>query len=1194
VSSSSPPNDSGTFRVRSDSAVVITVHDAARVVCAQAEGELVCTLPPGLYRLQLERAGAIDTQVVDHETTTCVDAPGPPLRSPVPFRGAESTMDSVARAAHAHSINDTAPPLGEGQPTGRLFVFVRRGGSGSTRHALPSEPLAILDAVGRLLRTISADTAWFDNGGNYVAYSSRAVPGTYRLRGVRSRRDVSIVIPAGRSAQVFIMDTGVVRLDQLRIGLTRIAAFDPESKIWSAMESVLAVLQTRSSALPISVRNMLPAAIEDDLCFGIAAAHVLWRAGEREKLTEVMRYLAHHGEIADVAILAHLRGAKQAVEIANTPPLLCASLTMAFSRPAFSTHEMGSFCALAQAARTQLHDSIWCTWSARVWDERWIAPAVEQVRAQNHNDKPVAIACALALPLSVVEHALQLLDASIPSAPTNNGHVSHRAASGPPGYRLGDLVGRGSRSSVYRAIRSNDECMVAIKLVPALGGMAECARIHRQLDQRIRVDHPMLLAPRARGTLSEGVGVWLEMELYPGSVLDRLSQLEAPMELADAQRMLQQTLTILANLHDHDIAHGNIHPGNLLLREDDHVVLAGHELGSRRPSSTASSAESIASWFVAPELVGNDEPPQPASDVWSAAATFYFMVTLELPFEQYAGQTAATAVTENPAISLSSRRPDIPRRLAACIDRALSFIQGERPRDAAAFRDEIEQRSPGIRRLPPRRRAHRERFRVRPAGGEPGLAALERERDFYRALVEFANHDSVDMLLDVALDVLVMRVDARHASIEVIDGDRGAPRVVSCGFEGDGVREMSRAIIDNALATESVQADRSEAMLCVPIVHSTYRAAVYVQGRARTHELGLYDAAIRRDVELLAGALSGSLDRLLSHPRDIAAVPPPSLLHDTHGEDPFTALRGKSHAMGEVIDRLRLAAPVDVHVLLTGPPGAGKTRLANALHLASHRRNGPFVTINCATTPEAHLEHELFGDGASRDSRSRGTKVEAAERGTLLLYEISELAPGAQSRLLQLLQSDASDRVGGRAVRRANVRVVATTSTDVRTAIAEGTFDEELYYRLQAFEIQVPPLSERSEDLIQLSFEFVRQVVVRCQLATKSLSPRAIRAIQVAQWPGNARQLEDRVEAAALRAHTRGSDVIEDHDLFGNDPASTDVALTLQNATQRFQRDHVAGVLTTTAWDVHDAAKILDVSRSQIYRLIRLFDLKRA
>ena len=494
------------------------------------------------------------------------------------------------------------------------------------------------------------------------------------------------------------------------------------------------------------------------------------------------------------------------------------------------------------------------------------------------------------------------------------------------------------------------------------------------------------------------------------------------------------------------------------------------------------------------------------------------------------------------------------------------------------------------------------------------LDSVRRERDFYRSLAELTEHDSLPALLDAALAVLIARVSAREAMIEVIDDAIDGAHVVAHGCERDRLTEISsfvsRGIIGEAMATgktiatahaaedprflefESVQRHRLEAVLCVPIGQAVHAGVVYLQGKQGTREFLPYDTTVQREVELFARVLSGPVERLLGRAPAGLAEP-----HSRSADDPFTAIRGKSPAMADIVERLRLAAPLDVHVLLTGPSGVGKTLLANAVHLASRRRNGPFVEINCATLPEALLENELFGaEPGAHSAATRGAikgKLEAAEGGTLFLDEIGELAPGAQSKLLQLLQNKIYYRLGSTQARRADVRVVTATNANLKAAIAERKFREDLYYRLQVLEIHVPSLAERPEDLVPLSFEFLRQVIERHQLTRKSLSPSAIRAIQAAQWPGNVRQLANRIESAAIHAQIRGSDHIEAHDMFPDDPQSAGEApATLQSATRRFQRNHILGVLTATDWNALEAARILDVSRSQIYNLIRMFELK--
>jgi Nif-specific regulatory protein len=502
------------------------------------------------------------------------------------------------------------------------------------------------------------------------------------------------------------------------------------------------------------------------------------------------------------------------------------------------------------------------------------------------------------------------------------------------------------------------------------------------------------------------------------------------------------------------------------------------------------------------------------------------------------------------------------------------------------------------------------------------LEIAQRDRDFYRALAELADHDNLTALLDRARQVLVARVSAREVMIEVIDdGIQPMTHVVAHGCDGERQTEISsfvsRGIIGEAIATgktvvtanatqdprfhqlKSVQSHQLEAVLCVPLGETAHIGVVYLQGTQGAREQ-LYDAAVQREVEQLARSLSYPLERLLRRAGAATAVTParrdPRRRRDT--EDPFVAIRGNSPAIEDVVEQSRNAARLEVNVLLTGPSGVGKTLLAHAIHLASRRCNGPFVEINCAAIPEALLENELFGaEHGAHSAVTRGAikgKVEAAEGGTLFLDEIAELAPGAQAKLLQLLQNKTYYRLGSIEARRANVRVVAATNANLQVAIAERKFREDLYYRLSVLEVRVPTLAERPEDLVPLSFELLKQVLERHQLPRKSFSPSALRAIQAAQWPGNVRQLANRIEAATIRAEMRGGDCIEGGDMFPDDPQRTaEASMTLQGATRRFQRNHILGVLSTTDWNILESARLLDISRSQMYNLIRTFELRR-
>jgi transcriptional regulator with PAS, ATPase and Fis domain len=497
---------------------------------------------------------------------------------------------------------------------------------------------------------------------------------------------------------------------------------------------------------------------------------------------------------------------------------------------------------------------------------------------------------------------------------------------------------------------------------------------------------------------------------------------------------------------------------------------------------------------------------------------------------------------------------------------------------------------------------------------EPGLANAE----FYRRLVCLGEYDAIDGLLGDALDVLVRRTGAREALIELIEEDGGneVSHHVAHGCEEQRVAQIrglvSRGIIGAAMATgktmitanaaedprflsfESVQRHGLEAVLCTPIGRDVPVGVVYLQGGFERLGLATDDVHLQNDVEMLSRALSAPAERLLGRSRTSVAP-----AEDPTDKGPFAAVVGRSKAIRGIVERLRLAAPLDVHVLLTGPTGAGKTLLASAIHLASKRCARRFVEINCATLPDNLLENELYGanPGAHSAVPKGGLKgkVEAAEGGTLFLDEIAELSLGAQAKLLQLLQNKTYYRLGGTEPRHADVRIVAATNENLKLAVQEKRFREDLYFRLLVLEVRVPSLGERPEDLLPLAARFLQDAVKRHDLSKKTLAPSAIRAIQVTEWPGNVRELANRIESAAIQAHLRGSDWIENRDVFaGSDEASEEHSPTLQAATRRFQRQHVQSILQSTDWNVTEAGQILDVSRSHVYNLINAFDLKRA
>jgi DNA-binding NtrC family response regulator len=230
----------------------------------------------------------------------------------------------------------------------------------------------------------------------------------------------------------------------------------------------------------------------------------------------------------------------------------------------------------------------------------------------------------------------------------------------------------------------------------------------------------------------------------------------------------------------------------------------------------------------------------------------------------------------------------------------------------------------------------------------------------------------------------------------------------------------------------------------------------------------------------------------------------------------------RSVAMQDVLELAARVAPIDTTVLVYGESGTGKEFIVRMIHDQSARASAPFVSVNCAALTETLLESELFGHvrgaftGASRD---KAGLFEVAGNGTLFLDEIGEVAPTVQAKLLRALQEREIRRVGAERTIKVGARVVAATNRDLKKAVAMGTFREDLYFRLGAFVITVPPLRERRDDIPALVHEFVRRSGIRVKKEVKTVSAEAMTALINYEWPGNVRELEHAIERAVILAH---------------------------------------------------------------------------
>ena len=313
----------------------------------------------------------------------------------------------------------------------------------------------------------------------------------------------------------------------------------------------------------------------------------------------------------------------------------------------------------------------------------------------------------------------------------------------------------------------------------------------------------------------------------------------------------------------------------------------------------------------------------------------------------------------------------------------------------------------------------------------------------------------------------------------------------------------------------------------------------------------------------------------------------------------FEGIVGSSAAMQRVYTLMKRAMEVDVTVLIRGESGTGKELVAKALHFSGARCKGPFMAVNCAAVPEALIESELFGheQGAfSGATYSRVGYFERAHGGTILLDEIADMTPALQAKLLRVLQERELQRVGGTTTIPVDVKVIAATNRDLEAAMRSGEFREDLYYRLAAFPIVIPPLRERRDDLPQLVNHFLTQYAERNAEPVKRISPGAIGQLLAYDWPGNVRELSGVIEHAALM-ETTGT--IQAAGLLSHlrsarperGAAEESAAPAQVLRLDVVERETVFRALEASAHNVTRAAHALGINRATLHRKLKKYGL---
>jgi transcriptional regulator with PAS, ATPase and Fis domain len=292
---------------------------------------------------------------------------------------------------------------------------------------------------------------------------------------------------------------------------------------------------------------------------------------------------------------------------------------------------------------------------------------------------------------------------------------------------------------------------------------------------------------------------------------------------------------------------------------------------------------------------------------------------------------------------------------------------------------------------------------------------------------------------------------------------------------------------------------------------------------------------------------------------------------------------GACQSMKEVYRRIDKIAPTDISVLIAGETGTGKELIAREIHRRSTRSKGPFVTINCGAIPENLLESELFGHAKGAFTGAVATKVgkfQAAIGGTLFLDEIGDMPTALQVKLLRALQEKIVYKVGDHRGEPVDIRVVTATNRVLEDEVKRGAFREDLYYRLNVVAIQLPPLRERGEDVVVLAKYFLQKLAEEFNAKARSFSPGAIVALKKYGWPGNIRELENRIKKAVVLADKLmiGAD---DLDL---QPENLDPIMPLAQAKEEFQKRYINEVLGRNSGNRTKTAKDLGVDPRTIFR----------
>jgi Nif-specific regulatory protein len=476
------------------------------------------------------------------------------------------------------------------------------------------------------------------------------------------------------------------------------------------------------------------------------------------------------------------------------------------------------------------------------------------------------------------------------------------------------------------------------------------------------------------------------------------------------------------------------------------------------------------------------------------------------------------------------------------------------------------------------------------AGLHRVLEVLEKHHGLVSSAVMLLREDSKEIFIEAAFGLTADGLRARYRLGEGITG-----RVVESG-KPVVVPQASHEPLFLGRATPTRAINKHEiTLICVPItVHRKTLGALAAVLRYKK------DRDYDREVKFLRVAGSMIAQALKIH--HMVEMDKQRLLDENihlrqelKQRYDFSNLIGNSGPMRQVYEQIAQVAPTNTTVLIRGESGTGKEMIAHAIHYSSPRAKRPFIKVSCAALPESLIESELFGyeKGAFTGAAARKKgRFEMAEGGTLFLDEIGELSQATQIKLLRVLQEREYERLGGTETIKSNVRPIAATNKDLETAMREGTFREDLYYRLNVFAIYLPPLRERRPDILELAEHFVDKYSREHHKRIKRISTPAIDMLSSYHWPGNVRELENCIERTLLVCE---GNVIHGHHLPPTlqtaSASDTVTRLSLGAAIEAYEKDLIQDALKTARGNRARAAKLLDTTERILGYKVKKYDI---